>query len=498
MNKNKKIGFFLSLMMLIGSVVGIGIFFKNGGISRAVNGDGLSWLLAWIIGGIISITAALSFAEIGSFKNTKLTGLSNWAYKVGRARFGYFTATSYTLFYWGILATVLGLFFSEIFFQFLSTITTLNFKNIPIYVHIIVGFVIMLMFIVLNYLSTVVSGYLQSIVTIIKFIPLVFALFIGILFPNTHNSDGMNAFLKNSFTIKGIIAALPFVLFSYDAFLVSGSLSHKTKNPSKTLPKVILVGLVFVTILYTLIALSSIFHNAGFIGTLIADSISVSAAKYVTPIIFFFLIISTLGVINGISSGFTNEIRNLINSNLLFGSTKLKNKFGYTKTTFIYMGIIMTLWSLIIFIPSIVLNSDILIDGISNFTTVFFFSIYAIVILLYTIKRNKFSETTKMNKYLYYITAITTVIGITIIEIAFIVINIEFLTDLSKTNPAGWGLFLDNQSNKIPAYLPILLYVIFLFTFISLPFINYYLELKINKRNLIKSFNELVMLKQQD
>lgn len=180
------------------------------------------------------------------------------------------------------------------------------------------------------------------------------------------------------------------------------------------------------------------------------------------------------------------------------GSTKLKNKFGYTKTTFIFMGIIMTFWSLIIFIPSIILNSDILIDGISNFTTVFFFSIYAFVILLYTIKRNKFSETTKMNKYLYYITAIITIIGITIIEIAFVVINIEFLSDLSKTNPAGWGLFLDNQSNKIPAYLPILLYVIFLFTFISLPFINYYLELKINKRNLIKSFNELVMLKQQD
>ncbi|MCU9931410.1 amino acid permease [Mycoplasmopsis felis] len=141
------------------------------------------------------------------------------------------------MFYWGILATVLGLFFSEIFFQFLSTITTLNFKNIPIYVHIIVGFVIMLMFIVLNYLSTVVSGYLQSIVTIIKFIPLVFALFIGILFPNTHNSDGMNAFLKNSFTIKGIIAALPFVLFSYDAFLVSGSLSHKTKKSVKNITK---------------------------------------------------------------------------------------------------------------------------------------------------------------------------------------------------------------------------------------------------------------------
>ncbi|UWV77132.1 hypothetical protein [Mycoplasmopsis cynos] len=50
--------------MIIGSVVGIGIFFKNTSISNAVSGDGLSWLIAWILGGIISISAAISFAEI--------------------------------------------------------------------------------------------------------------------------------------------------------------------------------------------------------------------------------------------------------------------------------------------------------------------------------------------------------------------------------------------------------------------------------------------------
>ncbi|MCU9933119.1 hypothetical protein NWQ33_04385 [Mycoplasmopsis cynos] len=57
------------MAMIIGSVVGIGIFFKNASISNAVSGDGLSWLIAWILGGIISISAAISFAEIGSFKD---------------------------------------------------------------------------------------------------------------------------------------------------------------------------------------------------------------------------------------------------------------------------------------------------------------------------------------------------------------------------------------------------------------------------------------------
>ncbi|WAM09458.1 hypothetical protein ONA24_05540 [Mycoplasmopsis cynos] len=64
MNKERKIGLFLSMAMIIGSVVGIGIFFKNASISNAVSGDELSWLIAWILGGIISISAAISFAEI--------------------------------------------------------------------------------------------------------------------------------------------------------------------------------------------------------------------------------------------------------------------------------------------------------------------------------------------------------------------------------------------------------------------------------------------------
>ncbi|SYV97823.1 Uncharacterised protein, partial [Mycoplasmopsis edwardii] len=43
MKNHKKIGLLLSMMMIIGSVVGIGIFFKNGSVSKAVDGDGISW-----------------------------------------------------------------------------------------------------------------------------------------------------------------------------------------------------------------------------------------------------------------------------------------------------------------------------------------------------------------------------------------------------------------------------------------------------------------------
>ena len=40
----KKLGFFSAMSICVGSIVGIGIFFKNGSIAGNVNGDGTAWL----------------------------------------------------------------------------------------------------------------------------------------------------------------------------------------------------------------------------------------------------------------------------------------------------------------------------------------------------------------------------------------------------------------------------------------------------------------------
>ncbi|TDV24341.1 amino acid/polyamine/organocation transporter (APC superfamily) [Mycoplasmopsis mustelae] len=500
MKIHKKIGLFVSLMLIVGSVVGIGIFFKNLSISRVVEGNGVSWLLAWIIGGIISLSAALSFAEIGSFKKTKLVGLSNWAYKVSGSRFGYFTAVNYSTFYMGILATVLGIFGSEIIFKFIATVSNLDFNKIHIGVHILVGFLLVITFLVINHYSVRTVGIMQSLFTVLKFIPLLAALLIGIIFPNTHNSNpsGVNAFVSGSFSFKAVVSALPAVLFAYDAFLTSASLSHKMKKPSKTLPKAILLGMILVLVTYTLIAVSTILHNKGYVGDLLRDSLPKTVAIYIEPIILFFLIISTLGVINGLTSAFFNEVSNVVNTKLLFASKWFVNRFGLSAATFIYIGFILGFWSLSIFIPSFVLNSDILIDAGSGYPTIFFFNIYALIIALYAFKRGKIEETTKINKVLFYISAVFTVIGIAVLEIVYLVAVFTFLTEPNKSNPNGWGLFADRNSAAFPFYLPVVYIIINILFFLVWPYINLYLERKFFGRHLIKEFSSLIMIDEKE
>ncbi|MGZ9756425.1 APC family permease [Mycoplasma sp. 4423] len=498
--KHKKIGLFFSLMLVIGSVVGIGIFFKNGSISRTTGGDGVTWLLAWIVGGLISLTAALSFAEIGSFKNTKLTGLSNWAFKVGGSRLGYFTSISFSTFYFGALNALLGIFGSEVWFTFIGAASKLDTSHIHSVVHIIIGLLFMIVFMLLNYASTRTSGQLQSFFTILKFVPILVALFIGIVLPNVHNAGGVNAFtiIGKSFSIKGLVAALPAVLFAYDAFLGNASMSHKIKKPNKNVPKAIFFGMAFVVVIYTLIALSSILHNQGNIGGLLSDTLPKSVAAYISPIIWFFILISTFGVLNGLSAAFINETHNTVKAKLYFGSRALIKRFGLQKTFWIYITIIFAFWGVLIYIPAIVLNTDILIDAVSNYPTLFFFNIYALVILLYAIKRHKISETNKINKWVFYISAALAVTGIAVAEIVYLVVIFTFLGS-NTTNPNGWGVFYDqNKGGLIPNYLPVLYYFLNLILLFSLPAINYALEKAVFKNNLVKNFSTLIMLDAQE
>ncbi|WGI36554.1 APC family permease [Mesomycoplasma lagogenitalium] len=492
--QGKKIGLVLALMMLIGSVVGIGIFFKNGTISRETGGNGISWLIAWIIGGIISIAAALNFAEIGTMKKSKLSGLSSWIYRTSGTKIGYGTSVAYAIFYWGLLLVIIPIFSAEMLFYFLGTINVIDFQKIKLWVICLTGIGIGILFYVLNWISLKISGYVQTVVTILKFIPLLLGALAGIIFPYVNNNGGTNAFVdfKNTFSAKGIVLALPAVLFSYDAFLVSGSIGNKIKNANRNLPLAILIGMITIVILYSLIAISSILHNSSVIWDLLKNTMPANISNYIVPMVVFFILVSSLGVTNGISAAFSAEIENLIDLNVLFGSKWLKDKIQ-DKAKIVYWLFILLIWNLMWILPSAIIDSDALIDGVSNYPTAFFMMVYAYLILTYTIKRNKINETQKINKYLYYIAAFISVVGIAVVKIAYLYAISE---NLVKWEIANWGLFkTDANAIKIP--LEFILYIINLLIIIIIPFINFYLEKWIFKRNILNEFTSQLEEKEE-
>ncbi|MBG0730696.1 APC family permease [Mycoplasma sp. 'Moose RK'] len=505
--KSRKLGFFAALSMMVGSVVGIGIFFKNATVGSITNHNGYAWLFAWVIGGLISLFAAINFSEISFLKQTRLNGLANWAYQVGGKKAGYATLFNYTFYYLGLLSLILSVFVSEIMIWFIEIASGTK-LNLPFYVHLIIGLVFLVFFTGLNFYSIKASGYFALISTVLKFIPLVIALFAGIFFPKTFNDNGSNAFItistpekNNDFSFSGLILALPAVLFAYDSFLSVGSLHNKVDKAKKRVPFIITVGMILIAIVYTLIGLSSILHNKGTISDLIKDVFPKKAADYVNIFVSFFLLISAFGVLNAINAQFINQMKDVIKFNAIFGSFTLKKKMCKLKVTIIYTILTFLFWALIVFIPSLAVplplkdnsgfgfGSDVIIDSMSNFPSLIFFAVYMIIIIVYCKKRKEISDPNKqINKYFYWISTIFSIALILIVICAFVYSNLESVINKPFENSeagvfASHSLILTNIGR-------LLIFIFQIAVFFSFPIINRFLIKKVDKIELYDNFEK--------
>ena len=61
----KTIGFVPALAIVIGMVIGSGVFFKPHAVFTATGAPGLG-MMAWVLGGIISIAGGLTAAEVAA------------------------------------------------------------------------------------------------------------------------------------------------------------------------------------------------------------------------------------------------------------------------------------------------------------------------------------------------------------------------------------------------------------------------------------------------
>jgi amino acid transporter len=64
-----KIGLFGAMSVIIGGIIGIGIFFKNNNIFHNNNNNATGILLSWIITVLIALATAYSYGEIVSAKD---------------------------------------------------------------------------------------------------------------------------------------------------------------------------------------------------------------------------------------------------------------------------------------------------------------------------------------------------------------------------------------------------------------------------------------------
>ena len=103
----KKYGLFTAICMVVGIVVGSGVFFKAQVILQKTGGDMPLGILAWIIGGTIMIICILTFAAMAQ-RYEKVNGIVDYAEAIVGKRYGYYIGWFLSTTYYPTLTSALA------------------------------------------------------------------------------------------------------------------------------------------------------------------------------------------------------------------------------------------------------------------------------------------------------------------------------------------------------------------------------------------------------
>ncbi|KAK7114590.1 hypothetical protein V1264_000628 [Littorina saxatilis] len=295
MELRRDLGFFSSVCMIVGTIVGSGIFVSPKGVLESTGSVALS-LIVWIGAGVIALFGGLCYAELGT-----MIQKSGGEYSYLQAAYGnimafLFTWVSVLLIRTSSLA-IMTLTMAEYVATFFSSCGDHEVakKLIAIFACVTVGIV--------NSYSTKLAARVQNLTTTLKVGALVVILVGGIVQLFKGKTSNLNKGFEGSATSPSVIAlAFYDALWAYDGWQNLNYITEEVKNPAKTLPRANIVAVLTVTLLYTLTNVSYLtamtateLLDADAVAVLWGDRI-LKAAGVIIPIC---VIISTFGSSNG-------------------------------------------------------------------------------------------------------------------------------------------------------------------------------------------------------
>ena len=116
----KQYGLWTGIAMVIGIVIGSGVFLKAGGVLSLSGGDLKISILAWLIGGVIMVASGFCFAVFAT-RITKYNGVVDYVEVATNKKVGYGLAWLMSTFYYPIIASIVALFAGSYFFKLIGS-----------------------------------------------------------------------------------------------------------------------------------------------------------------------------------------------------------------------------------------------------------------------------------------------------------------------------------------------------------------------------------------
>lgn len=303
-NTERKPARFLGLFdvsaLMVSFVLGMGIFRTPVNVAAAIDSP-LIYFLSWIAGGVVAFCGALTYAEIGS--RLPVTGgyykVFSYAYHPSIA-FGInciiLVSNAATL---GAVALVGGEYISSVIWPHASPSALKSYQTA-------IALISIILFYGVNLMGLKMSAYAQNILTVVK-VALVVALITPLFFDTGKPVDLMAGSLHSQnflAYLKAFGVGLVAVSFTYGGYQQTINFGEEIRNPQKTLPRAIFIGITLILVLYLLINYAYVkvigyedLGKAPNIAAIMASKVFGPAAEKILSVLLFLSVLAYVNVL---------------------------------------------------------------------------------------------------------------------------------------------------------------------------------------------------------
>jgi len=361
--------------LVVGSMIGAGIFFNLSIMAQSVRAPGLLIGL-WVIGGLFTLLGAISCAELAS-----MYPHAGGQYVFLREAYGNFCAFLFGWTQFLVIQTGFNAAVAIAFAKYLGVLApSLGEDNV--FLHIPVGSLLplaaqshlpqCLLHFELNSAQIVACGvialltginiwgvregaFVQNLFTVLKVLALVALIAAGLsrsgsshFLPRVEPIPG--TFALSSGFLAGLAVALSKALFAYDAWCTVTFVAEEVHESHRTLPRALFLGCLLVTVLYVLtniayLVVLPVAEIAGVRENRVAERVAAALfGNAGSTLVVAAILISTFGCLNGLILGGARVCYAMAREGLFFRSCANLHARKTPMVALIYQGI----WSMVL------------------------------------------------------------------------------------------------------------------------------------------------------
>jgi APA family basic amino acid/polyamine antiporter len=360
---SRRLGLTSAIMIVIGSVVGSGIFLTPSNVAAAVQIPGVM-LFVWVLTGLLTLAGALTNAEIAS----QITDAGG-QYVFFRVLYSDLIAflygwTTFIVYQTGSIAAIAVAFakYFGFFVNLLHFSPSLEAWQLPIIGNIhpfadiglkLMAISAIMLLALINYFGVHFGGFVQNVFTFLKVAAIAGIVFLGFIFGHgsVEHFFPLWGSPSSGTLLSGIGVAMIATLWSYDGWNGLTYLAGEVKEPQKTIPRALIIGTVAVIIIYAVTNLAYLYvlpiAEIAKSNLVAADVMERVFSGYGGAIISLCVMVSTFGTVNATSMTTARVYFAMAKDKLFFsGFSKVHPKYKTPGRSLMIQGVWASLLTL--------------------------------------------------------------------------------------------------------------------------------------------------------